>query len=72
MSKNNFARRIRKIRKARGMSVQDLADKSGVFRQSIYTYEDGRTMPSLRAVTKLAKGLGVTVAALTRVAKVTA
>lgn len=53
--------RIRAARKARGLSVAELAEAVGLFRNHVYLLEQGRYAPSARSTPKLAEALGVTV-----------
>lgn len=50
---------LRELREAKRMSVSDLADASGVSRQTITHYEAGRRDPNLRTLLALAYALGV-------------
>ena len=47
--------RISELRKARGMTQQDLADLLGVTRQTIISLEGGRYNPSIMLAFKLAQ-----------------
>lgn len=53
--------RIKEIRKAQRMSVQELADAAGLSFMSIYRYEAGTRMPKFTDALKIAKVLGVSV-----------
>jgi transcriptional regulator with XRE-family HTH domain len=58
----SIGERLRRIRKTRGLTQVQLAQRSGIMQQVISRYEsghpDGWDM-SLRTATKLARGLGV-------------
>jgi len=58
----NLRNRLRKYRKAAGgLTQQELADRTGVTRQSIISIERGRFRPSVELALKLARALGVSV-----------
>lgn len=46
------------IRKSRGITQQELADKVGASRQTIFALEQGRYNPSLQLACRIAKVLG--------------
>jgi len=52
---------LKLIRKARGLSQQDLAEQLGVSRQSIISIERERYDPSLELALKIAKTFGTSV-----------
>lgn len=54
-----IARQLFQLRDERGISVEDLADRSGVSRAMIYRIEAGQTSPTAVVLNKLATGLGV-------------
>jgi transcriptional regulator with XRE-family HTH domain len=56
--------RLKKTRKAKGMSQYTLADKAKVSRQYIRLLEAGRSDPTVGMLEKLAKALGVPVTEL--------
>lgn len=49
------------IRKEKRVQMRALAKKTGISKSSLYDYERGRTSPTLEAMEKIAKGLGVKV-----------
>ncbi len=53
-----FAARLKSIRQSASMTLVDLADASGVPRNTIAVLEMGRSDPSWRNACKLADGLG--------------
>ncbi|NLJ40730.1 MAG: helix-turn-helix transcriptional regulator [Clostridiales bacterium] len=53
--------RIKELRKARGFRQVDLADKSGVTRQTIIAIENDKYNPSLELAMRLARLLDTTV-----------
>lgn len=53
------ASRVRKARRSAGMSQEDLADKVGVSRVYIGYVEQGRNVPTLEVLSKIAKVLKV-------------
>ena len=50
---------LRKVREARGMTQQELADKVGVIRQTISHIEPGRITPSVPTAQAIAQVLGI-------------
>jgi transcriptional regulator with XRE-family HTH domain len=59
-----IATRVRDLRKARGYTLDELADLSGVSRSAISLIEREETSPTAVVLNKLADALGVTLAAL--------
>jgi XRE family transcriptional regulator, regulator of sulfur utilization len=58
-----FADRLKQLRHAAGMSQADLAKSSGVPVTTIHGFEQGRREPGFVTLLRLAKGLGVSLAA---------
>jgi transcriptional regulator with XRE-family HTH domain len=54
-----FAENLKRLRRERFWSQDELAKRSGVARQTIYRYEGGLTAPYARTVRALAEALGV-------------
>lgn len=59
-----IAQRVRALRKARGETLDELAERSGVSRSMISLIERRETSPTAAVLDKLASALGVTLAAL--------
>lgn len=60
MEKEEIGKKIRILRKTRGLTQQQLADKLKVKRATISNYEIGRRAPStVRELESIAKALGV-------------
>ena len=59
-----IATRVRELRAARGLTLEDLAEVSGVSRSMISLVERGRSSATAVVLEKLAAGLGVTLASL--------
>jgi transcriptional regulator with XRE-family HTH domain len=59
-----IARRVRDLRDESGLSLDALAERSGVSRSNISLIERGRSNPTAVVLDKLSAALGVTVAAL--------
>lgn len=60
MAENNpVAARIRQLREARQLTVEDLSVRSSLGAGEITRIEDGMSMPSLAPLLKIARGLGV-------------
>ena len=55
---------IRKVRKKRGLSQEQLAKNSGLSRYSIINFETGRRDPRVKDLRKIANALNVSVAEL--------
>jgi transcriptional regulator with XRE-family HTH domain len=53
-----FGREVRRRRVALGLTLEELAERSGLTPNYIGTVENGRRDPSLSTVLALAKGLG--------------
>lgn len=54
-----LGKKIKTLRKTRGLSQEDLAFKLGMQRSTISNYEIGRRSPSLRELEKISSILGV-------------
>ena len=61
---NVFGENLRRIRKARGISQEELARLLGTSKQVISRYENGQRSPKLSTVEEYADKLGVSVAML--------
>lgn len=59
-----IAKRIRDLRKARGYTLEDLAESSGVSRSTISMIERKESSPTAALLGRLADALGVTLATL--------
>ena len=59
-----LASRVRQLRAARQLSLDTLADKSGVSRSMISLVERGESSPTAAVLERLAAGLGVTLPSL--------
>src|ERR1700752_4322176 len=59
-----IAERVRELRDGKGLSLDQLAGKSGVSRSMISLIERGESSPTAVVLEKLAAGLGVPLAAL--------
>ncbi|MBK5220531.1 MAG: helix-turn-helix transcriptional regulator, partial [Thermoleophilia bacterium] len=58
--------RIRALRDAMGLSLRDLAERSGVSAPMLSQVERGETSPTLASATKIAAGLELTLSQLLR------
>jgi len=63
---NAVGRRIRALRDAMGLSLRDLARRSGVSAPMLSQVERGETSPTLSSATKIAAGLELTLSQLLR------
>lgn len=52
---------LKAVRKARGMTQQELADAANINRVTIAKYETGQIDPTLDSARKMADALGVTI-----------
>lgn len=59
-----LAGRLRKLRAGRGLTLDSLAERSGVSRSMISLIERGASSPTANVLDRLAAGLGVTLASL--------
>jgi transcriptional regulator with XRE-family HTH domain len=59
-------RRVRALREARGLSLRDLAERSGVSAPMLSQVERGDTSPTLAVAGKIAAGLGLSLSQLLR------
>jgi transcriptional regulator with XRE-family HTH domain len=59
----SFARRLRELRDAAGLTQAQLAEKAGLHRQGIAKLENGEREPAWGTVRALARALGVTCSA---------
>lgn len=64
--KNNFRENLSKLRKLKGFSQAELAEKIDASVQSICHYESGRREPKVSTLIRLAEALEVSVDELTR------
>jgi DNA-binding XRE family transcriptional regulator len=62
--KNNFAKNLRIIRIAFGLTMEELKNQSGVSMQTIGKYEKGDTEPTVGNLLKLAETMNVSVSYL--------
>jgi len=56
--------KMRAIREKQGLSQQELADRAGVVKSTIYEAEVGRRIPRIQTLEKLADALGVEIVEL--------
>ena len=61
MSDSNFAERVKRYRKEKGMTQQELADCLGVSNKTVSRWESGDGYPDVALLVPLANALGVTV-----------
>lgn len=53
--------RVYELRKKKGMTLQQLADKAGISKTAINNFERGETCPTVDTLARLAEALGVSV-----------
>jgi len=58
-SAKQIGRRTKALRDEQGLTLEQLSERSNIAPASLSRIERGRTMPSLRTLTRLARGLGV-------------
>lgn len=61
MTELQFAERLKRFRKAKNMTQQELADRLGVSNKSVSRWESGGGYPDVDVLVPLARNLGVTV-----------
>jgi transcriptional regulator with XRE-family HTH domain len=59
-----FGKNLRKLRKERGLSQEDLAEKAGLHRTYVGSLERGERNPSLLNIVKLSRALDISVTSL--------
>jgi transcriptional regulator with XRE-family HTH domain len=64
VSSGRLGERVKELRRARGLTLDGLAEHSGVSRAMISKLERGEKNPTLVVAAKLAEGLGVTLSRL--------
>lgn len=62
--RNRFGKRVRELRKLKGWSQEELADKAGLHRTYVGTIERGEQNVSIDNIERLAKTLGVSLESL--------
>src|SRR5829696_7269800 len=60
VSPGTLGERVRELRRRRGLTLEELAERSGVSRAMISKVERGEKNPTLVVAAKLAEGLGIT------------
>lgn len=63
-SSERFGPRVRELRRERGLTLEELAGRSGVSRAMISKLERGEKNPTLVVAAKVAEGLGITLSQL--------
>jgi transcriptional regulator with XRE-family HTH domain len=51
--------KVRDLRKGRGWSQQELADRAGISMQTVSNLETGRHLPGMATLSKIAGALGI-------------
>src|ERR687895_1616858 len=64
VSASRLGERVRELRRGRGLTLEELAERSGVSRAMISKLERGEKNPTLVVAAKLAEGFGVTLSQL--------
>jgi transcriptional regulator with XRE-family HTH domain len=64
VSAGRLGDRVRELRRGRGLTLEELAERSGVSRAMISKVERGEKNPTLVVAAKVAEGLGITLAEL--------
>jgi transcriptional regulator with XRE-family HTH domain len=57
----NFGEKIKMLRTAKGLSLEQLAQEIGVTRQAIYKYEQGVSLPTILVAKQLARVFRVSI-----------
>ena len=63
-TKEDFAVRVRALRRTTGLSQEHFADRVGVSRTHMGKIETGKANPTLEIIVRLARGLDLTLAEL--------
>lgn len=61
-----FAARLKALRTAQGLSQEELGHRSGIYWTDVSRYEREQREPGIRALAKLANGLGIPLPELVR------
>ncbi len=61
---SRFGDNVRTVRRAKGISQEDLADRAGLHRTYVSSVERGERNVTLETIEKLSKALGVSMAKL--------
>jgi transcriptional regulator with XRE-family HTH domain len=59
-----LAKRMKELRKKRGLSQEAFADHAGLHRVAVGWIEQGKRVPSLKTLVKISQGLGISVSEL--------
>ena len=59
-----FGARVRRLRRERGLTLQDVADRAGISGSTVSKIENSNLSPTFDGLLKLARGLGVDMATL--------
>lgn len=59
MTDEKISRKIKALRKTRGLTQEQLAEKLGVQRATVSNYEIGRRSPHIKELERIASALGV-------------
>ena len=56
----DFSERLKTIRKEKGLTQAELAEKAGIAVNSIRLYESGKIVPKLDTIARIARAMGLT------------
>lgn len=56
-----IGRRIRELRKERGWTQQELAERIGLKQKDVCTWENGVRIPTIPSLSKIAKAFGISI-----------
>nr|WP_272916565.1 helix-turn-helix transcriptional regulator [Tsuneonella aeria] len=56
----DFGQRLHRLRRERGLSLADIANRLGVSKPTVWAWEHGKSRPADRRLSALAEALGVT------------
>lgn len=59
-----FAERLRTLREKKGLSIKELADKTGISDRTLYSWESAEFSPSIEQLPLIAESLGVKISKL--------
>lgn len=55
----NLSENIKKYRKEKGMTQEELANKCGLSKNGLWNYENGKREPNIETLTKIARALNI-------------
>ena len=59
LNKNSFAKRLKEVRLAKGLTQEDLSEKLGMEASNYSNFETGKTLPSMQTLVKIIECLQI-------------